>query len=206
MPAMTHACAESRQVVFEKYRVNIAMYDGDCGWIDPNEDIIYFSKGNEFIPASENFSTDALESIRTIAIDDCSWPDDGFDFRFDVELFSAVEKIMINQIDAELYDDSDEEYDDDIYYDDYYHGRCHKEHYKPSLVDITMTPRSYQDWEYLEMIGDHLYQIEFERMKDTLEDEEDEDDYWACGLSIPEIQIVNVERKERKPHRKYWGF
>jgi hypothetical protein len=64
MPAMTHACAEARQIAFEKYRVNIAMYDGDCGWIDPKEDIIYFSKGHEFIAESEKFSENALESIQ----------------------------------------------------------------------------------------------------------------------------------------------
>lgn len=197
MPALTHACAESRRVAFEKYRVKITMYDGDCGRIDPKEDIVYFSKGNEFIAGSAEFSDDALESIETVAIDH-PWhydDDDAFEPGLDFMLFMALKKILINLINVELYGG-------------YYHGRCQKERYNQSLVDITMTPRKAPYSDYLQMVEEHLYEREYETMKEYMDDEEDEeDDDWVSGITIPEIQIAEMERKEKKPRKTYyWGY
>jgi hypothetical protein len=192
MPAMIHACSESRAVTLEKYSVRLASpfeFPRDFARIDPVQDIVYISKSHKLYPDLV-LSNKALNSIQILAMDDCSYDFfDEFEPMVDFKMFPALKELRINRVGPEEDSDYEEEFNDE------YYGQCMKEHHTPSAVDIRMVNTRYSAEGYVNIVPEYLVE---ETMEESINGDPE--------FELPYVRVVEVERKERKPRRKYWGF
>ena len=189
MPVLMHVCRESRQVALEKYTVNLAgeRFPNDCARIDPREDTIFIPLREDSLLSMEQLSKEALSTIQFLAIDHQMWNGTvwaGTTVFEDFTVFAALKDLYIVHDEAMGLPDCPCE-------------ECREESLSGKAVDTSLEELDDpEDYGYDEDAMDEIYA----RLESLMEEHKKPE--WK----LPEVTIMEVERAERRVHRKYWGY
>jgi len=189
IPAMIHACRESRQTCLEKYSKKLGsrtrVYKNDCARFDPKDDTLYAPDLNLFLNTSlRRISVGAVRAVQFLIVKYDDWED--------IERQRGKAEITLPELQSlklitfilEGHDSVD-----------------HCDHCEVSSTGVG---------EYVTVIHEHLpadlsstrdkLLLSMQRMKERRKKPE-----WA-QWKLPEIKFGHLVKKERAPRRMYWGL